>query len=61
MRKTVSLTAFLFAFFVLSAEEKDLLSTVKWRVIALGGAKGSATGNADGTVKLTRSGDKGVV
>ena len=61
MFRTIFLSAFLLAFFVLPAEEKDLLQTGKWSVVALGGAKGNAVKNADGTVKLTRSGNQGLV
>jgi len=60
MKMILFQTALLLTSFLLSGEEKDILSGCKWRTIGRDGAEAVAVKNADGSVKLTRSGAGGV-
>lgn len=59
MKRTLSAALLVLSGCFLSAEEKNVLPTVKWNVVKAGGAGGSVEKAGDGTVRLTRTGSQG--
>ena len=59
MKRTLSAALLVLSGCFLSAEEKNVLPTVKWNVVKAGGAGGSVEKAGDGTVRLTRTGNQG--